>query len=223
MSVAWGWLSFFNFTQLMVKKTEILDLIGVLKPKAIDSTSSSQKGKGKGKASAGTVPASSSIGGAQEGAKPKPTYKQLRGEIAFDLMFARCSFLMDMVSNLLIVVSPAPTFRHTLIGERNPAGTSVGRSQALFVLASGMASFGNGTVPAVQSLTLCILQAREMSNSVEGRVGGETAEEGESSAETGKGGSGNVGGLFGAFAFLQAIGSMILGVRNIDICQSGLM
>lgn len=201
--------------------TEILDLIGVLKPKAIDST---QKGKGKGKATGATVPASSSIAGAQDGAKPKPTYKQLRGEIAFDLMFARCSFLMDMVSNLLIVISPAPTFRHTLIGERNPAGTSVGRSQALFVLASGMASFGNGTVPAVQSLTLCILQAREMSNSVEGRVGGgETAEEGESSAETGKGGSGNVGGLFGAFAFLQAIGSMILGVRNIDICQSGLM
>lgn len=134
---------------------------------------------------------------------------------------------MDIVANLLIIASPAPTFHHTSIGmqmievmgrkdRQTQQGTSFAQSQALFVLASGMASLGTGASPAIHSLTLCILQAREMCHSNEGSGDQEMAG-GEISAETertmAKGGNGSVGGLFGAFAFLQSIGSMILGVR----------
>ncbi len=225
LCVFYGVLQLKKFSPFFI----IIDLIGVFKPKAVDSTSSSQKGKGKA-APIGGGPSSSTSeeedGGVQVISKHKPTRKQLGQEIAFDLLLARCSFLMDIISNVLIVASPAPTFRHTSIGGSNNIGVEggekkktmlFGRSQGLFVVASGMASFGGGAGPAIHSLTLCILQARELSNSVEGG-GGEAL-----AAETGgKGVSGNLGGLFGAFAFLQSIGSMILGVRVvlIDVAQS---
>ncbi|KXN84734.1 hypothetical protein AN958_12161 [Leucoagaricus sp. SymC.cos] len=155
-------------------------LIGVFKPKLVEGTSSN-------------------------GSKPKPTRAQLGREISFDLTLTRCSFLMDIISNLLIIVSPVPAFRHTSVGGKH-GGIGMGRSQAMFVIASGMASFGTGAAPAIHSLTLCILQAREMCSDADGQI---------SSAEMR-----NVGGVFGAFAFLQSIGSMILGPMMFGLVYS---
>ena len=80
---------------------------------------------------------------------------------------------------------------------------SFAKSQALFVAASSLTGLGSGVIPAVHSLALCMLQVRtldaaacrdsEDANSVESK------EEG-------------TGALFGAFAVLQAVGQMILGV-----------
>jgi hypothetical protein len=164
-------------------------LIGVFKPKPVENSSNKGKSKaGKGKSvSKAAMPA--------DGRKPKPTRSQLGREIWFDLTLTRYSILMDIISNLLITATPAPWFHHT-----NSGGVGVGQSQTLFVLASGMACFGTGAGPAVHSLTLCILQAREM---------GDEHEEAQAAGE----GTRNVGALFGAFAFLQSIASMILGVR----------
>lgn len=66
-------------------------------------------------------------------------------------------------------------------------------SQALFVLATSLASLGSGAVPAIHSLALCILQARALD-------AGETD------------GGAEAGSLFGALAVLQAVGQMILAV-----------
>ncbi|KAF9449523.1 MFS general substrate transporter [Macrolepiota fuliginosa MF-IS2] len=194
-------------------------IIGIFKPKVVDNVSDGTKGKDNGSLSvpvSAVPPTPAPVPPAEDNAngKPKPTRKQLGREIAFDLTLTRCSFLMDVISNLLIMASPAPAFRHSSIeglvtGRQKRGfetqGTSFARSQALFVLASGMSSFGTGAAPAIHSLTLCILQAREM-------VHRQDENGSDVSAETIQGqGSGSVGGLFAAFAFLQSIGSMILG------------
>lgn len=207
----------------------LLDLIGVFKPKVVDGDSDKSKGNG---VPASTTPTTAPALPTEDEAKAKPTRRQLGREIAFDLTLTRCSFLMDIISNLLIIASPAPAFRHSSIGakmvevmgrkeRKTHGGASFGQSQAMFVLASGMSSFGTGAAPAIHSLTLCILQAREMCrHSIEGdghareSAGARATGAGEPSAETASGRNGSVGGLFGAFAFLQSIGSMILGVRN---------
>jgi len=61
-----------------------------------------------------------------------------------------------------------------------------------------LSSFGAGMVPAIQSVAMCMLHLRADGQDGEPPANKEGAE---------------VGKLFGAFAVLQAIGSMILGVR----------
>jgi len=66
-----------------------------------------------------------------------------------------------------------------------------------------LSSFGSGSVPAIESLALCIAQAQALN-----AVGNSDSEgEGERKGEV------DVGRLFGALAVLQAIGQTIAGVR----------
>ena len=78
------------------------------------------------------------------------------------------------------------------------------KSQALFVTASSLTGFGSGAVPAVHSLALCMLQVRTL-DAAACNVDGEDANLVESKEE-------GTGALFGAFAVLQAVGQMIIGV-----------
>ena len=64
----------------------------------------------------------------------------------------------------------------------------------MFVAASSLSTFSSGAVPALQSLTLCVLQCRSLANA-------------------GAGGSGedvSIGRVLGALAVLEAVGQMIL-------------
>ena len=70
-------------------------------------------------------------------------------------------------------------------------------SESLFVAFSMIASMGSGMQPAVQSIAMCTLHLREI-------AGGRETSENKGGREIGK--------LFGAFAILQAVGSMILSV-----------
>ncbi|KAI8969873.1 MFS general substrate transporter [Trametes punicea] len=87
-------------------------------------------------------------------------------EMRFDLSLLRGSLLIDLLSHSLVALSPPDA------------------SQALFVGATSLSSFGSGLVPAANSLALCIMQTR---------------------------GEDDTGKLFGAFSVLQAVGQMILG------------
>ncbi|KAF9031012.1 MFS general substrate transporter [Hymenopellis radicata] len=138
------------------------------------------------------------------GAKPKPTKAHLAREISFDLFVARSSVVIDIFSNVLITLTPAPTYKvHSIAAAPTPTST---HSEALFVMASGLACIGSAVMPAIQSLALCILHARTLI------AGGEVPE--------GKGGDG-VGKLFGAFAVIQATGQMILGPMMFGLIYSG--
>lgn len=106
--------------------------------------------------------------GAQPTQPVKPSAAAIAKEMRFDISLIRGSLIIDLLSHSLVTLSPAHA------------------SQALFVGATAMSSFGAGLVPAANSLALCIMQSR-----------GEDV--------TGK--------LFGAFSVLQAVGQMILGVR----------
>lgn len=66
-------------------------------------------------------------------------------------------------------------------------------SQALFVISSWLAGWGAGLMPAVQSLALCIVQARALLET----------ESGDAPAVIDTG----TGRLFGALAMLQATGN----------------
>ncbi len=91
----------------------------------------------------------------------------------FDIGLIRGSLLIDL-------------FSHSIVALTSPeAGPASG--QALFVGATGLNSFGAGLIPAVNSLALCIMQSRGVT-------------------DTGK--------MFGAFSVLQATGQMIVGVRS---------
>lgn len=76
------------------------------------------------------------------------------------------------------------------------------KSEALFLAASSLTSFGSGAVPAIHSLALCMLQIRTL-NAAAADGEDPTSVEGEEEG---------TGVLFGAFAVLQAVGQMILGV-----------
>ncbi|KAL1949746.1 hypothetical protein VTO73DRAFT_8627 [Trametes versicolor] len=104
--------------------------------------------------------------GAQPTQPVKPSAAAIAKEMRFDISLIRGSLIIDLLSHSLVTLSPAHA------------------SQALFVGATAMSSFGAGLVPAANSLALCIMQSR-----------GEDV--------TGK--------LFGAFSVLQAVGQMILG------------
>ncbi|CDO77818.1 hypothetical protein BN946_scf184722.g10 [Trametes cinnabarina] len=108
--------------------------------------------------------------GAASIAQPKKPAKQTPGALAkemrFDLSLIRGSLLIDLLSHSTVALSPSHA------------------SQALFIGATSLSSFGAGLVPAMNSLALCIMQSRDED-------------------DTGK--------LFGAFSVLQAVGQMVLG------------
>jgi len=144
----------------------------------------------------------------QKGKKPKPTRAQLGQEIGFDLLLTRFSLMIDIISQTLVLLFPAPAFRdhHISLMQKEQGQMNFAKSQALFVAASSLTGFGSGTVPAIHSLALCMLQVRKLDNSATAYNvdGGEDANSMESNNE-------GSGALFGAFSVLQAVGQMILG------------
>ncbi|KIY64181.1 hypothetical protein CYLTODRAFT_358854 [Cylindrobasidium torrendii FP15055 ss-10] len=141
----------------------------------------------------------------------KPTKAHLGREIGFDLLVSRLSVMIDIISNVLVVMTPSPTYKvHQLFTDSVSSSASAptpasSHSLALFVMASGLGCMGSGVIPAVQSLALLIVQARTLVS------GGEVTQ--------GKGGEG-VGKIFGAFAVLQATGQMILGPMMFGLIYS---
>ena len=139
----------------------------------------------------------------QIGKEPKPTRAQLGQEIGFDLLLARSSLMIDIISHLLVILFPAPAFTDNHISpmQMGQGQMSFENSQALFVAGSSLTGFGSGEVPAIQSLALCMLQVRTLGSGVDGEDANlvESKEEG-------------AGVLFGALGVLQAVAQMILGV-----------
>lgn len=129
------------------------------------------------------------------GKKPKPTKANLAQEIKFDLILTRCSFMIDLLSHIFVMLSPMPSYKIHGLHAGHLSRRSKEPSQALFVLATSLSSLGTGAVPAIQSLALCILQVRALDT---GEANGGKEE--------------GIGTLFGALAVLQAVGQMILGV-----------
>lgn len=121
------------------------------------------------------------------GKKDKPKPKQLLREIVFDLRLTRFQLFIDILCNVLVAISPSPNSSHSFTSS---SSFGASHAQALFVAASSLSSFGAGVVPTIQSLALCLLQAR-------------AAKTGDTVVEAGS--------LFGALAVVQAVGSMILG------------
>ena len=192
----------------------ITALISFLKPKPLPSND--QKGKGR----LPVLNGSSENGNShsrmeaqpeqqqqqqplQKGKKPKPTRAQLGQEIGFDLLLTRFSLMIDIISQTLVLLFPAPAFTNDHISlmqtKQGQKKMDFAKSQALFVAASSLTSFGSGAAPAVHSLALCMLQARKLNNEEANLVVESSKEEG-------------TGALFGAFAVLQTVGQMILGV-----------
>jgi len=129
----------------------------------------------------------------QPGKKPKPTRAQLGQEIKFDLMLARCSLMMDVISHSLVSALPSPPRPWSgIVGDENGSK----RSQAMFVVATSLSGLGSGTLPAIHSLALCMVQVRTLDAKAAGQS--------EMDEQT--------GALFGALAVLQAVGQTILGV-----------
>ena len=122
------------------------------------------------------------------------TRPRLAKEMSFDLSLARVSFLVEVMSNVLIALVPTPAYTAHVAGAKKGSRRP---SEMLFVTASSLGCFGSGVVPAAQSLGLCVLQMRNLS-------AGDSMEL-----------EGGVGSLFGAFAVLQAVGSTILGVSGL--------
>ncbi|KAF7374855.1 hypothetical protein MSAN_00371500 [Mycena sanguinolenta] len=148
---------------------------------------------------------------ANKAAKPKPTKSHIAQEIKFDLGLSRLSLCIDIVANLAVVCSPEPGYKMHLQAMNGIDSTGVSSefqtSQALFILASWAQCMGSGAVPAIQSLALCILQARSLL-----------------AADAGQPGSGieaATGPLFGALAVLQAGGQMVLGPLLFGLVYSG--
>ena len=144
----------------------------------------------------------------QKSKKPKPTRAQLGQEIGFDLLLTRFSLMIDIISQTLVLLFPAPAFtndRISLVQTEQGRKMDFAKSQALFVVATSLTSFGSGAVPAIHSLGLCMLQVRKLDTAaaLEGEVGNFVV---DSHKEEG------TGPLFGAFAVLQTVGQMILGV-----------
>ena len=91
---------------------------------------------------------------------------------------------------------------------------SFAKSQALFVAASSLTGFGSGAIPAIHSLALCMLQVRTLDAAA--CSDSEDANSVESKEE-------GTGTLFGAFAVLQTVGQMILGVSFFYMIEFKLM
>ena len=142
----------------------------------------------------------------QKGKKPKPTRAQLGQEIGFDLLLTRFSLMIDIISQTLVILFPAPAFAddHISLMQTGQGQMNFAKSQALFVAASSLTGLGSGSVPAIHSLALCMLQVRTL-DAAAGNVDGEDTNLVEGKEE-------GTGALFGAFAVLQSVGQMILGV-----------
>lgn len=138
------------------------------------------------------------------GKKPKPTKANLAQEIKFDLILTRCSFMIDLLSHVFVMLSPMPSYKIHGLHAGHLSRRSKEPSQALFVLATSLSSLGTGAVPAIQSLALCILQVRALDT---GEANGGKEE--------------GIGTLFGALAVLQAVGQMILGPMLFGLIYSG--
>jgi hypothetical protein len=113
--------------------------------------------------------------------KVKPTASELNASISFDLKLSLVALFMEGFTWALVTFSP----------------TNGIHGQILFVILTSISSIGAGVVPGVQSLALCILQARSLIKTSEGDEDGEDIQNGS---------------LFGALAVLQAAGQMIVGV-----------
>ncbi|KAF9532509.1 major facilitator superfamily domain-containing protein [Crepidotus variabilis] len=141
--------------------------------------------------------------------KPKPTRAQLGREITFDLMLTRLSLVIDIIGHSLVACLPAPNAggHHRMVKNMDVVG-----NEAAFVLASALNGFGAGSVPAIHSLALCLMQlrvlGREAAKAAKGHVFGVEDEELDFDEDTRLPGTGE---LFGALAVLQAVGQMILG------------
>jgi len=152
------------------------------------------------------------VAAANKAAKPKPTKSHIAREIKFDLGLSRLSLCIDIVANLSVVFAPAPSYKmhsQALNGLDSTVamGSEFQNSQALFVVASWMQCMGAGVVPAIQSLALCIIQARSLLAADAGQPG--------LAVDTG------TGTLFGALAVLQAGGQMVLGPLLFGLVYSG--
>ncbi|KAL0568795.1 hypothetical protein V5O48_013178, partial [Marasmius crinis-equi] len=139
--------------------------------------------------------------------KPKPTKQQMRREINFDLLLSRGSLFLDIFANFLISVLPAPSGNvHPMTVTSITKPVSFHQSEVLFVAATAFSSMSAGLVPALQSLALCIMQARDLLHAESNQAmhnGEEGSAKDSDSNETGK--------LFGALSTLQALGQMIIG------------
>jgi hypothetical protein len=123
-------------------------------------------------------PIHTSRSAAKPNAKAKSSPRTLVSEIEFDLGVAKVSTVMDMLSHLLVLVTSSS-------------------AEGLFVAFSMISAFGAGMQPAIQSVALCTLHLRDITEGkdiVDGKGGGE------------------IGKLFGAFSVMQSVASMILGV-----------
>ncbi|KAJ6531834.1 major facilitator superfamily domain-containing protein [Mycena capillaripes] len=149
--------------------------------------------------------------GTNKAAKPKPTKAHIAREIKFDLGLSRLSLCIDIVANLSIVFAPAPMYKMHLqaindLDSTLAVSSEFQNSQALFVVASWMQCLGAGVVPAMQSLALCIIQARSL-------LAADAGQAAKVDAATGT--------LFGALAVLQAGGQMVLGPLLFGLVYSG--
>ncbi|KAF9496754.1 hypothetical protein BDN71DRAFT_1445680 [Pleurotus eryngii] len=146
--------------------------------------------------------------------KPKLTKAHLAREMRFDMSLCRASLMLDITSNVLVVLSPSPAYK-VHASPSNSGSPVEAHSQALFVMASSLTSFGCGFMPAVQSLALCILQARALysEENADAATNGSPASTPGAAPAAGK--------LFGALAVLQAVGQMILGPLIFGLMYSG--
>ncbi|KAJ7711253.1 major facilitator superfamily domain-containing protein [Mycena metata] len=146
--------------------------------------------------------------------KPKPTKAHLAREIKFDLRLTRISLCIDILANASIILAPAPAYKmHHLALAGSKTDAQFRSSQALFVVASWIASWGAGLIPAIHSLALCIVQARAMleASATSSQHGGAVPVVVDAPTGT----------LFGALAVLQATGQMILGPLLFGLVYSG--
>lgn len=113
----------------------------------------------------------------------KTTTIMLAQEMKFDLLLARMSFIVEIISHTSVASLP------------NPASSPTTSQTIIFLVASSLSSLSAGVVPAVQSLALCVNQSRALAIT---NAGGVVHDAGP-------------GKLFGALAVLQASGQMIIG------------
>jgi len=174
-------------------------IIAIFKPKSpvkgITSSRPIQSLKGKEPAhSTGT-----------SGKKPKFNRAQLGQEISFDITLARLSLLIDIIAHSLVAILPSPAIV-SLMKPRPCYDLSPAQSEASFVVASALNSFGAGLTPSVHSLALSLTQLRAL----DGKNTGEGVKEDDST-----------GDLFGALAALQAVGQTILAPMLIGVTYGG--
>jgi len=168
-------------------------IIAIFKPKqpikGITSSRPIQSLKGKEPV---TIP-QSTFG--TSGKKPKFNRAQLGQEISFDITVAKLSLLIDIIAHSLVAIAPSPAI--VLLMKPGCCDPSPVLSEASFLLASALNSFGAGLTPSVHSLALSLTQLRAL----DGRNSGFGVNEDDSTGE-----------LFGALAALQAVGQTILAV-----------